>query len=156
MKTIEQINAEIAALQAELEARKSEPDLSEAVEAYKYGAEVPHAPDVNVHRGLIAAYPALHKVLGPRVPWPSEDELQEMADKCVRRVCKTHPHSAALQMARLLMEWQGAQVTAPEPTEAEDLAMAQEVFRSFDYLGHVTDVIVAAFKAERKRAGGGK
>jgi hypothetical protein len=111
MKTIEQIEAEIAALQAELEARKSEPDLKEAVEAYKYGAEVPHAPDINVHRGLIAAYPALHKTLGPRVP---------------------------------------------EPAEAEDLAMAREVYRSLDRLDHVTDVIVAAFKAERKRAGGGK
>jgi hypothetical protein len=127
MKTIEQINAEIAALQAELEARKSEPDFSEAVKAFRAGkAELIAArkaeqrwepanevPDPTMDEielyGLIAAYPALHKVLGPRVP---------------------------------------------EPTEAEDLAMAQEVFRSFAYLGHVTDIIVAAFKAERKRAGG--
>ena len=110
MKTIEQIEAEIAALQAELEERKSEPDLREAVEKYKYGSGS-LAPDINVHRGLIAAYFALHKVLGPR---------------------------------------------APEPTEAEDLAMAEEVYRSLGYSDHVTDVILAAFKAERKRAGGGK
>jgi hypothetical protein len=110
MRTIEQIEAEIASLQAELEERKSEPDLGAAVEKYKYGSGS-LAPDINVHRGLIAAYPALHKALGPRVP---------------------------------------------EPTEAEDLAMAREVYRSLDRLDHVTDVIVAAFKAERKRAGGGK
>jgi hypothetical protein len=113
MRTIEQIEAEIASLQAELEERKSEPDLGAAVEKYKCGAEVPHAPDGNVHCRLIAAYPAL----------------------------------------RLLIDQPPVR---PEPAEAEDLAMAQEVFRSFDYLGHVTDVIVAAFKAERKRAGGGK
>ena len=121
MKTVEQIEAEIArlraqieaeiaALQAEREAARG-PDLGEAVEEYRYGAEVPHAPYDNVHRGHIAAYPALHKVLGKG---------------------------------------------APEPTEAEDLAMAQEVCRSLDYLNHITDVIVAAFKAERKRAGGVK
>jgi hypothetical protein len=96
-------------LQAEREARKSEPDLSEAVEAFRAVGENDTLNFYQVKRRLIAAYPALHKVLGPR---------------------------------------------PPEPTEAEDLAMAQEVFRSFAYLGHVTDVIVAAFKAERKRAGG--
>jgi hypothetical protein len=113
MKTIEQINAEIAALQAEREARKSEPDLSEALAAYREAFMGVGIGSVwqREKAGLIAAYPALHKVLAQ---------------------------------------------SAPEPTEAEDLAMAQDVFfRSFDYLGHVADVIVAAFKAERKRAGGG-
>jgi hypothetical protein len=111
MKTIEQIDAAIAALQAEREARKSEPDLSEAVEAFRAVGENDTLNFHQVKRGLIAAYPALHKVLGKG---------------------------------------------APEPTEAEDLAMAQEVCRSLDYLNHITDVIVAAFKAERKRAGGVK
>jgi hypothetical protein len=126
MKTIEQIdaeiarlraqiNAEIAALQAEREARKSEPDLSDAVEAYwdEYRAALDACaePDACHKRALIAAYPALHKVLGPR---------------------------------------------SAEPTEADDLAMAEEVYRSLGYSDHVTDVILAAFKAERKRAGGGK
>jgi len=128
MKTIEQIEAEIAALQAELEARKSEPDFSEAVKAFRAGkAELIAArkaeqrwepanevPDPTMDEielyGLIAAYPALHKVLGPR---------------------------------------------APEPTEAEDLAMARKVV---SYAGHKHwgqhDLVLAAFKAERKRAGG--
>jgi hypothetical protein len=109
MKTIEQIEAEIAALQAEREARKSEPDLREAVDVFRAVGENDTLNFHQVKRGLIAANPALHKALGPRVP---------------------------------------------EPTEAEDLAMAQEVYRSLDRLDHVTDVIVAAFKAERKRAGG--
>jgi hypothetical protein len=128
MKTIEQIDAEIAALQAEREAARG-PDLGEALDVFRAGkAELiaarkaeqrwepanevadPTMDQIELY-GLIAAYPALHKVLGPR---------------------------------------------APEPTEADDLAMAREVYRPFDYLGHVTDVIVAAFKAERKRAGGGK
>jgi len=61
MKTTEQIEAEIAALQAELEERKSEPDLSEAVEEYRYGAEFPHSPYDNVYRGLIAAHPSLER-----------------------------------------------------------------------------------------------
>jgi hypothetical protein len=38
---------------------------------------------------------------------------------------------------------------------AAGLTKAEEVYRSLDHLDHVTDVIVAAFKAERKRAGGG-
>jgi hypothetical protein len=103
MKTIEQIEAEIAALQAELEAARG-PDFSEAVKTFKH---IYHERLGTAANALIA----LHKALGKGVP---------------------------------------------EPTEAEDLAMAQEVFRSFGYAGHVTDVIVAAFKAERKRAGGGK
>jgi hypothetical protein len=84
MKTIEQIEAEIAALQAELEAARR-PDLGEAVERYKYGAEFPHSPYDNVHRGLIAAYPALHKALGPRVPEPTEAEDLAMAQEVVNR-----------------------------------------------------------------------
>jgi hypothetical protein len=113
MRTIEQIEAEIAALQAELEARKFEPDLREAVGAFDKAYLDMNADnwESGIHAGLLACWPALYKALGPR---------------------------------------------SAEPTEAEDLAMAEEVFRSFDYLGHVTDVIVAAFKAERKRAGGGK
>jgi hypothetical protein len=104
MKTIEQIEAEIAALQAELEARKSEPDFSEAVKAFRAGkAELIAArkavqrwepanemPDPTMDEielyGLIAAYPALHAALsGPvddapavSVPWPGDDELREM------------------------------------------------------------------------------
>ena len=149
MKTIEQIEAEIAALQAEREARKSEPDLREAVKAFE---NIYHERLGTAANALIAAYPALYKVLGPRPPWPSDDMLQGTAES----ITVGYPHAAAMQMARLLKKWQVAQVAAPEPTEAEDLAMAQEVYRSLEYLDHVTDVIVAAFKAERKRAGGGK
>jgi hypothetical protein len=145
MKTIEQIETEIAALQAELEARKSEPDLSEAVGVYR--AEALRAAKVSdaaqslqdymeQHHGVcLKASPRTIGFLGRLWRGPSEDELRRMAS-----------HS----------QWQAAQVAAPEPTEAEDLAMAREVYRSLDRLDHVTDVIVAAFKAERKRAGGGK
>jgi hypothetical protein len=113
MKTIEQIEAEIAALQAEREARKSEPDLSEAVEAFEevwFDWNCLEERKSMCAAALIAAYPALHKVLGPR---------------------------------------------SAEPTEAEDLAMARKVV---SYAGHrhwgQHDLAIAAFKAERKRAGG--
>jgi hypothetical protein len=102
--TREQLEARLA----ELNAQPAEPDLSEAVKAFEH---IYHERLGTAANALIAAYPALHKALGPRVP---------------------------------------------EPTEAEDLAMAQEVYRLYGYLDHFTEVIVAAFKAERKRAGGGK
>jgi hypothetical protein len=99
MKTIGQIEAEIAALQAELEERKSEPDLSEAVEEYRYGAEFPHSPYDNVYRGLIACWPALYKALGPRAPEPTEEDDKFLAwQVCVDAGYK-HPHTREHHLA---------------------------------------------------------
>jgi hypothetical protein len=117
MKSIEQIEAEIAALQAELEARKSEPDFSEA-------------------RGAFETWLIDQTGLNP---------------ECLSEPPEWLAFSAGVAFAS---EALGPRV--PEPTEAEDLAMAQEVVnrhwddpRANDY-----GLAIAAFKAERKRAGG--
>jgi hypothetical protein len=117
MKTIEQIEAEIAALQAELEARKSEPDFSEVVDVFRAGkAELIAArkaeqrwepanevPDPTMDEielyGLIAAYPALHKVLGPRSAEPTEEDDKFLAwQVCVDAGYK-HPHTREHHLA---------------------------------------------------------
>jgi hypothetical protein len=114
MRTVTEIESEIATLQAELEASRAEPDLSEAVEAWKDA----YLEDVGlwengIRAGLLAAFPAMQRAM-----------------------------------------------SQPEPTEAEDLAMARKLTDDW-WATSIVDVApainlaLAAMLAERARAKGG-
>jgi hypothetical protein len=180
MKTRAEYDAEIARLQAERDALPPQPDLSEAVEAYRHAYNnAPGSTDDECRRAaLIAAFPALCKAYGisaqPAAPvWPGEHEERDLA--CLAQFTGPYgsalhtPYNAALEMARRLREWQQANA-APEPTEAEDLAMAREVaaehgrwtmYRPDDVRKGKHDdeqrvrIALAAIRAERRRARGG-
>jgi hypothetical protein len=96
---------EIAALQAKLDALPPEPDLSEAVGAYKLGADLPYACDDMVERGLRAAYPALRKAYGHDKPaWPDDETLRGM----VRDAWTGNASYTADRFIARIREWQEA------------------------------------------------
>lgn len=150
--------AEIDAALAAAYAAPVELDLSEADCAYCDGHNaLLGAPDVTEamarRAGLLAAYPALHRALGaPAVPvWPSDDELEAIKDDSNHG----NSYTAMDRLARRLREWQQANA-APEPTEAEDLAMADELVSEWNKnMGMLRNLAFAAIRAERRRAQGG-
>lgn len=111
-----ELEALIEAAQAKLNAMPPEPDLSEAVEVFGK-TYMNHDGDLldSWRAGLIAAYPALYKALGPRPPWPGEEELEAMKDSA----WDGSSRGSMGNLARRIKEWQGAQVATPEPTEDE-------------------------------------
>jgi hypothetical protein len=126
--------ADDTAALADAKAAKVEPDVGDAVIAYlhAYNTETGEPDSVRRQAGLIAAYPALHKALGSPAG----------------AYGKVHTDGSR----------SGGQPVAPEPTEAEDLAMAEEARMSVYRKGSQSDIEIAlaAIKAERQRAGGGK
>lgn len=111
----ERLQAEIAALQARLNALPPEPDLSEAVKAYcgNRGLNF-HINERSVEAGLRAAYPALRKAYGHDKPaWPDEDRLAEIAMSSARHQTgavwvQEVARNAALETIRRIKQWQEA------------------------------------------------
>ncbi len=159
---------EIARLQAKLGELPPEVDLSEAVEAFNH---VYHERLGTAADALIAAYPALHKALGKgaAVPWPSDDALRNAWSGMMMALAQgefslgntiitgVDFDGMRSYFARRLHECQQANA-APEPTEAEDLAMARKIMGENSYIfisrRETIAFMVAAIKAERRRAQG--
>ena len=105
---------EIAALQARLDAPPPELDLSEAVEAF----DAAWFTQGSHKAALRAAVPAILKAYGHDKPaWPDDETLREMAEaSCAAAEHMDEGtnwtlfvgHSAALEMARRIREWQEA------------------------------------------------
>jgi hypothetical protein len=105
MNERERLQAEIAALQARLDALPPEPDLSEAVDAFRQSYLNEPALKGSVKDGLRACHPVLRKAYGHNRPaWPDEETLRGM----VYAAWTDHASYTADRFLAHLREWQEA------------------------------------------------